>query len=247
MFKRNQKGELTTAQIVALIILVLSFAVIIIFLSRLNLQEDSKREICKASVILSGKDPVSKNPNCETNYVCITRGEACTDIKADETIKILPGDERKQILSALANELSDCWMMFGEGNVKYVQNSVSGSYSYHCAVCSIIKFGDSLNSISITKDDLTLYLELEKKDASQTYASYLYSTNTVEDALSSKGRMYPIPDLDLKKKYAIITGINPDLEWFGFQKSSPVHPSIIAVEDIPSTPGVCDLFDVTKG
>lgn len=201
-------------------------------------------------MILAGKDPISKNPNCETSYVCINKGEKCNDITPDRIIKLdsSQGEERKQILTAIANELSDCWMMFGEGNVKYVQNSISGgNMAYHCAVCSIIKFGDSFNQTKISADDITLYLESEKKDSSQTYASYLYHTSKIEDASSSDGRMFPIRDLDLNKKYAIITGINPDIEIGGFQKSASVYPSIVAVDEISSFTGICDLFDVSKG
>lgn len=242
MFEKNKFGELTTTQIVTLIILILSFVVIIIFISRLNLQEDSKREICKSSVILAGKDPLNKNVNCETSYVCITKGEKCQGISPDRTIKIDSKTlEKTQILKAVADELSDCWMMFGEGNVKYVQNSITGSYSYHCAVCSIIKFGDSFSSSSlIISNELTVYLESEKKDSTQTYASYLYRKTKISDI--SNGRMYPIPDINFNKKYAIITGINPEAT--GNQLL--VYPSVVAVDDISSAK-VCDVFDVSRG
>lgn len=245
MFKKHKKGELTTTQIVGLIILVLSFVVIFIFISRLSLQSDSKKEICRTSVVLAGRDPLNKNINCETNYVCITNGEECKDISPDKTIKVNPGnDEKRQILKAIADELSDCWMMFGEGNIKYVPNSVTGSFSYHCAICSIIKFGDSTINVP-SKDELILYLNSEKKDSNQTYSKYLYGVDTLTDP--PEQFMYNFKDMDKTKKYAIITGINPDIETFDLQKSDSVYPSIIAVDEISSTKGVCGLFDITYG
>lgn len=239
MFNLNKKGELTTTQIVMLIVLVLSFVVIVLFLSRMNLQEESKREICKASVILAAKDPVNKNVNCQTSYVCITNGEPCKDITPDRTIKIASSSsERENILKAIATELSDCWMMFGEGNVNYV-SSVGGA-RYHCAVCSIVKFGGTLTSQTIDSDELKLFLDTELKSESQTYSSYLYRVPKVEDA----GRMYPLPNLDLSKKYAVVTGINPEFDVLVDRTPKPVYPSIVSIEEVSSL-GVCDVFDAT--
>lgn len=48
---KNRKGELTTQQLVMLIILILSFAVILFFIFRLNLGGTTNKEICHDSVV----------------------------------------------------------------------------------------------------------------------------------------------------------------------------------------------------
>ena len=60
MIKMNKKGELTTHQLVGLIILIVSFAVILFLLFRLNLGETTNKEICHNSVIMKGKSIASK-------------------------------------------------------------------------------------------------------------------------------------------------------------------------------------------
>ena len=49
----NKKAELTTAQIVALSVLLVGFAVILIFMLYANFTETSDEQICHNSVVLS--------------------------------------------------------------------------------------------------------------------------------------------------------------------------------------------------
>ena len=53
-FLKNKKGEMTTQQIVLLIILIASFAVILGFLFKLNFGAESEKDICHNSVVLRG-------------------------------------------------------------------------------------------------------------------------------------------------------------------------------------------------
>src|SRR3989339_538597 len=88
----NKRGELTTQQIVGLIILITSFAVILFLLFRLNLGEISEKEICHNSVVLKGQSPSNfdvGNLDCKTNYVCISGGEDCKDLKIDGSDTLL--------------------------------------------------------------------------------------------------------------------------------------------------------------
>src|SRR3989339_574623 len=87
----NKRGELTTQQIVGLIILITSFAVILFLLFRLNLGEISEKEICHNSVVLKGQSPSNfevGNLDCKTNYICISGGEDCKDFNHTNIINI---------------------------------------------------------------------------------------------------------------------------------------------------------------
>ena len=54
-----KRGELTSQQLVTIIILIISFAVILILIFKLNLGQESDKEICHNSVVMNSK---SKNP-----------------------------------------------------------------------------------------------------------------------------------------------------------------------------------------
>ena len=83
-FPKNHKGELTTQQIVTLIILVVSFAVILFLIFRLNLGETTQKEICHNSVLMKAKSlPGTGYLDCKTNYVCISGGGECDEFSED--------------------------------------------------------------------------------------------------------------------------------------------------------------------
>ena len=54
---KNSRGELTTQQIVLLIILITSFTIILFFFFKLNLGEETDKELCHNSVVLKGSLP----------------------------------------------------------------------------------------------------------------------------------------------------------------------------------------------
>jgi hypothetical protein len=195
--KKWKKGELTTQQIVVLTILIASFAIMLILLFRLNLNEQTQAELCHNSVILKGKSTSgSGNLDCRTSYVCISGGGKCAEINPTRTIPIdisKTGEEIKnQTLRAIAEEMAECWWMFGEGKVDYTKDLTQTGLD--CALCSIIKFGN-LNIESISKSELEDFLKKENvnKNSQQKISNYLTA--------------YSLPEkVDLAGKYDIITG-----------------------------------------
>ncbi len=204
--QKEKKGELTTQQIVLLIILVTSFVIILLLLFRLNLNEQTQDQICHNSVILKGKSTLgSGNLDCKTSYVCVSGGEDCKDITPTRTIPVDP-QNADDVYKEIADEMANCWWMFGEGKVDYVGlNAESATIgNVNCALCSVIKFDESVknNVGEKTIGNLYDYLASTKKDNSQTYLYYLNKKNTYDDknpAYSEK--------IDFSEKYVIVTGI----------------------------------------
>jgi len=236
---KNKKGELTTQQIVMLIILITSFAVILFFLFRLNLGEVSNKEICHNSVVLKGKSPVSGNLDCRTNYLCISSGGKCERINPTQTIEVDLTDET-QVLKAIADEMVDCWWMFGEGKVNYEGADWKG---YHCAVCSIVEFDKNIE-VDISYDDLFEFLEKNKTDESQTYLKYLFGVFKSSDFVDKSDYLKENYDdsFSFDEKYSIITGINP--EFVGPDAIIPVY--FIKTSDLTEEITSCNVFDITK-
>ncbi len=188
--KMKKKGELTTQQIVILIILLVSFVIILFLLFRLDLGEESDSELCHNSVIMRGSSviPTDAVPlKCSRNYLCITKDGSCEGMTKPELKKVKTEEE---IYDVLAEEMADCWWMFGEGKVNYVTATMTKNN--YCSICSQILFDNSLKEIKnesemaafpkgeISKDNFYNYLSKKTmSDKGISYSQYLLGTNDI--------------------------------------------------------------------
>src|SRR3989338_2930165 len=108
----NKKGELTTTQLVTIVVLIVSFIIILFLIFRLNPGEQTNKEICHNSVVLKGKTSgFAGSLDCRTNYLCISGGGDCQDAS---TSKIeVDASNKNEIMEAIAKEMADCRYMFG--------------------------------------------------------------------------------------------------------------------------------------
>ena len=240
-----KRGELTTQQIVGLIILITSFAVILFFFFRLNLGETTNKEICHNSVIMKGKSIASKFTSgpldCKTSYLCITGGGECEGINPTVTKKVKP-DNKNEIMKVIADEMADCWRMFGEGKISYLDwKDFTGA---HCAICSIIKFDKNIKEIKY--EEFYDYLSNNKKDNSQTYLNYFYGNfKNINDweSFQDKNLNSGVSIIDSSKKYSIATGINKG----NWRNIGEAHLPVYLVEsDQIASKTYCKVFDITK-
>jgi hypothetical protein len=210
------KGELTTQQIVMLIIVITSFAVVLFFLFRLNLGRIGDKEICHNSVIMRGSSAVLQGVtplNCRTSYVCLSEDGTCEEMTNPDIKKVKTDEE---VYEVLADEMADCWWMFGEGKVNYIGKEVKPSL--HCSICSQITFDNSLEKIFDGKEfeKRKLYEYLEDKEMSGkkiSYLSYLFGTN-----LLSEVNLGEFGKINFENNYYVIMGISSDissLEYLG--------------------------------
>ncbi len=242
---KDKKGELTTQQIVFIIILVMSFAIILFFILRLNLQEVGKKEVCHNSVALfqstkvGGKIDLLGKLNCQINYLCLSSNSKCEDFSPDKSVKVT---SKEELFRALADEMVDCWWMFGEGKIDYLGNT---DFSSQCAICSIVKFDSSTSEISsdkINAEDFYAFLKNEKKSESLTYLQYLYG---VDDLSKFKSTYYKNEFIDLNEKYVVLTGQNDNLLDPILERDNKVYSSLIPLENLSATE-LCENFDLTR-
>lgn len=209
----NKKGELTTQQLVGIIILIISFVVILFFIFRLNLGETTDKEICHNSVVMKSQSVLgSGNLDCKTSYVCISGGDKCDNFNPSITRDIdMNQDDLKiknDIMKAIADEMADCWWMFGEGKVDYVGGKLLGDRA--CALCSIIVFDKRIQNYDGLKEGFSLddfykkYLVSHDKDNGHSYLYYLYGTNSAEE-INFPGEM-----IKPENQYSILTGIRKE-------------------------------------
>ncbi|MGD9276570.1 MAG: hypothetical protein PVJ67_05335 [Candidatus Pacearchaeota archaeon] len=203
---KNKKGELTTQQIVMLIILITSFAVILFFIFRLNLGEITDKEVCHNSVVMKSQSKLpSGSLDCKTSYVCISGGGECEGINPSETIKLEMETPKEEVMEKIADEMVDCWWMFGEGKVDYV-GGINFKNNKACSICSIIAFDESMQENkelggAISYSEFYNYLKKEKDG--ETYLSYLYNTDNPDDFGSS----YLGNFFEFDKQYFVLTAL----------------------------------------
>src|SRR3989344_4894498 len=244
---KNKRGELTTAQIVVLTVLIVSFAVILIFIFYLNLGETTDEQICHNSVVLSerGGGFIGKL-NCKTNEVCISGGDDCSGLTNPVNIKVDASD-KDQILEAIAKKMADCWWMFGEGNPNYYESWSGG----HCGICTSLEFDRNVYSrVSMTYGELYYYLYITPKDEEQTYLDYLFGDYegkgvTDPNSFEKEFEFDMSSSLDLSKRFVILTGFNKGNIAYNYGTGHiPVY--FIPPSEIDSRAELCEEFDLTK-
>src|SRR6056297_1657206 len=185
-----KKGALTTQQIVLLIILIASFVVILYFFISADLGGESEKEVCHNSVVMKSHSalPGDTELNCHRSYICITKDGSCEGMSKPEKKEV---ENVEEVYQVLADEMAECWWMFGEGKIDYVGKDAFLKKNY-CSICSQILFDDSLLEFEkiengkIDKDNLYEYMSnktissgLNQKEKSKTYLEYLLKTNNI--------------------------------------------------------------------
>ncbi len=207
----NKRGEITTQQIVILIVVIASFAILLFFLMRLGLGDMTEKEICHNSVVARGSSvlPEESIPlNCHRSYVCISASRTCEKM-ANPNIKKVQSQE--ETYKVLANEMADCWWMFGEGEVNYVGSDFKEKL--YCSICSQIAFDDSVQDIFsegvINEEEFYIYMKNNNVSGQDySYLEYLYAIDdmqTVRNILSEQGVNFG--EINLNQEYYAMMGI----------------------------------------
>jgi len=231
---KDKKGELTTQQIVILIVLIISFVVILFLLVRLNLKGSSEEQICYNSVITKGNPALSGTGslNCQKSYVCISADKSCEKMSSEPEIK--EADSPEEVYQILADEMADCWWMFGEGKIDYIRDKAL--QKNYCSICTQLAFDDSIQDIEdeegnpvfednkISEDELYNYLAEMSEDL--TYAEYLFGTGNVEllkSAIANNEKntegIVTFGTIDIDKQSFVVMGITSEIggtyKWIG--------------------------------
>ena len=226
----KKKGELSTQQIIMIIILIASFIVVLYFLIKLNLGNESVQEVCHNSVTLraSAALPADSTPlKCYTDYVCLTKNGDCGDMVNPAIEKVKTEDE---VYHALAEQMANCWWMFGEGKVDYIGSKIL--QQNYCSICSQLYLDNSLKDINsfsdgqISKDKLYDYLAANEYTQGKTYAQFLFGTNDIsglkQQIVKSDNNTLGVGtfgNISIGKRYFVVMGITSEIgntyKWIG--------------------------------
>ena len=214
----KKRGELTTQQIVMLVIAIASFLVLLFFFRLLDFGQETDAEVCRNSVAMKGGSIVSSEAirlNCQRKYLCITEDGTCEGMTSPKVEEV---KTKEEIYDILANEMADCWWMFGEGKIDYVGKDFTKNN--YCSICSQIVFDDSLSGIEgidfeISKDELYDYLSTKNiPNKKMTYAEYIFREKDMnllrQQALTDYGTGATFGKINLEKQYFVVMGITSE-------------------------------------
>ena len=195
------------------------------FFFKLNLGEETERELCHNSVILKGSLPSGLTSlNCYRSYDCLTEDGTCEGITNPKVEKV---DTLDDVYKKLADDMASCWWMFGEGKIDYIGTGLTKNN--YCSICNQILFDDSLNSIKgiedgkISKDKLYDYLATTEMPGKEiNYAKYLFGTDDIESLKIQsfeKTGVGTFGTIESGKQYFVVMGITTEIgntyEWIG--------------------------------
>ncbi|MEK6919194.1 MAG: hypothetical protein AABW73_04090 [Nanoarchaeota archaeon] len=182
----SKKGELTSGQIIVVIILVLSFAAVLFFYNLLDFDKQVDRDVCEATIAARGAarydeifelGPTSIPLKCKTEKYCISDSEnldgKCAGLPQTEDNPVKAQvlkkegstlrEVREEYLDFLSEQLYSCNQLLGEGEINFLPTK-SWDKSY-CLICSRIevdeKYRDEIGKVTY----LELYKHMEEKMA----------------------------------------------------------------------------------
>jgi len=195
--KTNRRGEITTAQIVTLVVLIASVIVIFLFWNRADFFGTADLEICHNSVVTRtnmGSLPLASKESiplqCKTDYVCISKDGTCETMTSPIIKKVKTSDD---VYNVLAEQMADCWWMFGEGKLDYVGETQFSTLM--CSLCYQTSFDNSLKEIfesgEIDRNEFYTYLSsTNMSGGSITYLDYLSGLTTsqaIKESMEGQG------------------------------------------------------------
>jgi len=177
-------------------------------------------QLCHNSVVQRGS-AVTANIvplNCKTHYLCISANNECEDARMPNPDDVVTVKSEDEIYHALAEEMADCWWMYGEGKIDYL-GEADVTKNLYCSVCSSVIFDKSVSQkigTPLNQFQLKSYLTNNyMPNTEKTYLQYLYNNPTIPKGTLAEDPSAPsTPDpIDLTKSYYIATARSGKATW----------------------------------
>jgi hypothetical protein len=164
----NKKGGMTAKQIITIVILIVSFAILVIFFFALNIRSMMTENVCTNSLVWRSLPLASElelaSVACESQDVCINIGGSCSGVREDAINILVSGNE--EVNEEILKLNDSCDKITGSGEINY------GSEG-ECGICYIIYFDENLQE---QKFDV-----IQKLDKTKPIAVVAFSTEVKRD------------------------------------------------------------------
>lgn len=209
----GKKGELTSEQIVVIVIALIGFGIIALLYTQLNWGGNVNKQVCHESVILRGSidfaSGIAQNAvplKCQTEKLCVTGssfGGKCDDFDKTKGVTYARVSDKNGIEKVISQSAVECWNMMGEGYLSLFQQTPSalgiGGVYPTCVICSRIAYDkNSLNNKGINLNDVNVaeYMQTRlMKDKNITYWQYFSKGNDVALSVPSSFKFSELSEL----------------------------------------------------
>ena len=164
--KVKKRAEMTSKEIVGLIIVIFCFLVVLVFIGIMQWRASANQDACHESVVLRssfnfGAFELGKNIplKCKTENICLSMsGDDCVQAYGKNTkdnpvtttkinLNKDPNAAREQIKSAIADSMYDCNSILGEGKLDFMPHKFYKED--YCMLCSRVALDKTaMNSIA---------------------------------------------------------------------------------------------------
>jgi len=156
----RKRGELTSATIIPILIIIASFTVILLFLFSNDFSSYAEDDVCKLSVLTRATSPQEFQSGlplkCNTKKICLTSrffGGDCDSFAGEKDVKKFRIDKADDLSKVAAEEMYSCWNMMGQGKLDLFGNLIFSEEKSTCVVCSRISIdGDLVGDKDFDKD-----------------------------------------------------------------------------------------------
>ena len=167
-----KKGELTSAQIIGLVLAIAAFLIVFSLFLVLKSSDYTEKDVCHLSVLTRATAPSSAQAavplKCTTQKICLNDGKGqCDEAFAGEKAEqiSLPSDQdqaARKIEEVTAAAMYDCWQMMGEGKLDIFHNAYTqfniNPERTTCVVCSRVAVDKQVNPTILEKVNVNEYL-----------------------------------------------------------------------------------------
>jgi len=170
----NKKGVDwgSVAKIILVIIALLLLYNVIVYGYTSFITQSGSKEACKNWVNLQSTSVLKEARSLKSS--CVT---------TEETIKDKDIKTKNDIYEILANNMYDCWDMYGRGEQDFYSYLFTESGANYCRICSEIKTSSDLeqNKRKVNIDDFEIYLTNTHIPSSrETYAEFLTKVDNAQ-------------------------------------------------------------------
>ncbi len=173
----KKRGDLTSMQLIPLILIILAFSILIVFLVRLGLDSYASNEACKLSVLGRGSAGDSAQSflplKCTTTKTCLSSDKGkCDEVFAGEkevkTISLPSNNDQAAELIAKESALAlyDCWNTMGRGKIDLfgdLKSQIGVDVTKPtCVICSRVAVDEDVDPDVLALVNINEYLRTHK-------------------------------------------------------------------------------------
>ena len=197
MVIKNKKADMTVKAVIGWIVLILSFAIILVFVIVYPWGSNINSDTCHTTIVLRAsadfklKDFSGDIPlKCKTQKICLKSSflGGCSDLKTSflgKDVQNMPAKTKDEALDSIADTMYSDFSMTGKGLLNFMPRKWLSTKDNYCFISSRIAAQDPNGLSGITYNDLFRKLEQKKTAEGKSYLYEMYGANTVENLIGS--------------------------------------------------------------